>query len=46
MFYSDIGFRAYVPRVSNYFLTFARHFDIYSNSRLVQTVSYESIVWC
>lgn len=46
MFYSDYGFRSYVPRVSNYLLTFARHFDVYCNSRLIQSVSYESIVWC
>jgi hypothetical protein len=46
MFYAEFGFRAYAPRISNYFLTFARHFDVYANSRLVQSVSYESIVWC
>jgi hypothetical protein len=45
-FYSDIGFRAYSPRVSNYLLTFARHFDIYRNSRFVASVGYDQIPWC
>jgi len=46
MFYTDFGFRACVPRVSNYILTFARHFDVYSNSRLVMSVDYSQIAWC
>ncbi|NML34903.1 hypothetical protein HHL14_29270 [Paraburkholderia sp. G-4-1-8] len=46
MFYSEFGFRSYAPRISNYFLTFARHFDVYSNSRLVQSVDYGQIAWC
>ncbi|MDP9652093.1 hypothetical protein, partial [Paraburkholderia caledonica] len=46
MFYTDFGFRAYVPRVSNYILTFSRHFDIYCNSRLVASVDYADICWC
>lgn len=46
MFYAEFGFRAYVPKISNYFLTFARHFDVYSNSRLVRTVDYSEICWC
>lgn len=43
-FYSD--YRAIAPRVSNYLLTFARHFDIYANSRLVQSVDFGQIPWC
>jgi len=46
MFYSDYGVHVYKTRISNYILRFARHFDVYVNSSLVQSVPYESIVWC
>jgi hypothetical protein len=46
MFYAEFGFRAYVPRISNYFLTFARHFDMYCNSQLVASVDFDEICWC
>lgn len=45
-FYSDYGFRAYAPRVSNYLLTFARHYDEYRNSMLVRSVDLNSVRWC
>lgn len=45
-FYSDFGFRVYAPKVSNYILTFARHFDQYVNSRLVRSVDLNDVVWC
>lgn len=46
MFYSDFGIRAYVPRISNYFLSFAAHFDQYMNARFVRSIGYDQIVWC
>lgn len=46
MFYSDYGFRVYAPRLSNYIIRFARHFDQYTNSRLIRSVDYAQIVWC
>ena len=45
-FYSDIGFRAYQTRVSNYFLSFAHHIAIYRNATLVATVDLDLICWC
>lgn len=33
-------------RVSNYFLSFARHIDVYRNSVLVASVDLDSICWC
>jgi hypothetical protein len=46
MFYSDYGFRAYAPKISNYILRFAQHYDEYRNSFLVRTVSLDSVCWC
>lgn len=46
MLYSDLRREPVRQRISNYLLTFSRHFDIYRNSTLVESVSYESIVWC
>jgi hypothetical protein len=45
-FYSDIRREPLRTRVSNYLLTFSRHFDIYRNSRLVASVDYGQIPWC
>jgi hypothetical protein len=46
MFYSDYGVRAFAPKISNYILRFARHFDQYVNSTLVRSVDYSEITWC
>lgn len=46
MFYSDYGIRAYAPKISNYILRFASHFDQYVNSRLVRSIGYDEITWC
>jgi hypothetical protein len=46
MFYSDYGVRAYAPKISNYILRFASHFDQYVNSVLVRSVDYAQIPWC
>jgi hypothetical protein len=45
-FYADYGIHAYRPRISNYILRFATHFDQYVNSFLVRTVDYRDVVWC
>lgn len=46
MFYSDYGVRVYRPRLSNYMLRFAAHFDQYRNSTFVRSVGYDEICWC
>lgn len=47
MFYSDIHREPLRTRVSNYFLSFARHIDVYRNSVLVATIDIErDVVWC
>lgn len=46
MFYSDIRREPLRTRVSNYFLSFARHIDVYRNSVLVASVDLDSICWC
>jgi hypothetical protein len=46
MFYSDYGVRTYRPRLSNYLLRFAAHYDQYVNSCFVRTVDYNQITWC
>ncbi|NPT59056.1 hypothetical protein [Paraburkholderia elongata] len=43
MFYSDYGFRAYAPKISNYILRFANHYDQYVNSILVRSVDYSQV---
>lgn len=45
-FYSDLGIRAYQTKISNYFLSFARHIDVYRNSVLVATIDMADLVWC
>lgn len=46
MFYSDIRREPLRQRVSNYFLSFARHIDVYRNSVLVATIDLSQITWC